>query len=592
MAQTSFALMTNVGRAKEAAALANATSIEVTHIAIGDGSTVPSGGETQLYHEVARKTISGHGTVSGAANVAYFDCYLAAGDGPYTIREAGLYDVEGDLIAIAHYDPPINKPVPESGQTVEGTVRLEVAFSDVANVTIVVDPTMQVALQRLTRLPWIPVLSMSLATPPASPAVGDTYLIASSPTGAWAGNAGKIAEYTVAGWAMMTPPDGHGVSLPDGRVFERIGGSYIQKIALDVQCGKWTYGADGGAADAIVVTLSPAPSSLVEGLALRIKAANTNTGATTLTVNGLGAKPVVRRDGSALIPGDIVAGAVQDYVYDGANFQMPGAAAIGRLVLSANTTLYVNASTGSDTLYDGSAATVSGSRGPFKTIGKAVASAFVYGPSNYALTIQIADGTYNESVSIPSIGGPALVLNGNSGTPSNVLITSAAGSCISVRGPNAVTVSNLKVVCSDASSAGMSVNGSGASLETSNTVSGTCAGYVFLANGGGSALVGDHTFAGNCTYGFATSRNGALSLNGGSVYTISTSITVNAFATGESGGSMEVPLVSVPTFVNPGNVTGKKYALVLNAVLNTRGQGASYFPGTVAGTTATGGQYG
>lgn len=129
MAQTSFALMTNVGRAKEAAALANATTIEITHIAIGDGVTVPSGGETQLYHELARKTISGHGTVSGAANVAYFDCYLTAGEGPYTIREAGLYDVEGDLIAIAHYDPPINKPVPESGQTVEGTVRLEVAFS-------------------------------------------------------------------------------------------------------------------------------------------------------------------------------------------------------------------------------------------------------------------------------------------------------------------------------------------------------------------------------------------------------------------------------------------------------------------------------
>src|SRR5690606_21106203 len=98
MAQTSFALMTNLGRAKEAAALANATTIEITHIAIGDGTTVPSGGETALYNEVARKTISGHGTVVGASNVAYFDCFLAAEDGPYTIREAGLIDSAGDLI--------------------------------------------------------------------------------------------------------------------------------------------------------------------------------------------------------------------------------------------------------------------------------------------------------------------------------------------------------------------------------------------------------------------------------------------------------------------------------------------------------------
>ena len=233
MAQTSFALMTNLGRAKEAAALANATTIEITHIAIGDGATVPSGGETVLYHEIARKTISGHGVVVGAENVAYFDCYLAAGEGPYTIREAGLIDIDGDLIAIAHYDPPISKPVPASGQTVEGVVRIEVAFSNVASVIIKVDPSMQVALQRLTRLPWIPIISMSLADPPALPVAGDTYVIAAAATGAWAGQSGKIAEYTVAGWAIITPPDGHAVSLPDQRVFMRAGGAYSEFLATE-----------------------------------------------------------------------------------------------------------------------------------------------------------------------------------------------------------------------------------------------------------------------------------------------------------------------------------------------------------------------
>lgn len=237
MAQTSFALMTSLGRAREAAALADAGTIEITHIAIGDGATVPSGGETALYNEVDRKTISAHGTVVGASNVAYFDAFLAADDGPYTIREAGLYDSEGDLIAIAHYDPPISKPVPASGQTVEGTVRLEVAFSDVANVTIRVDPAMKVALQRLTRLPWVPVVSMALAAPPAAPAVGDTYVVAAGATGAWAGQAGKLAEYTVAGWAIVDPPNGHGVSLPDGRVFVRLAGAYAELLASETVAG-------------------------------------------------------------------------------------------------------------------------------------------------------------------------------------------------------------------------------------------------------------------------------------------------------------------------------------------------------------------
>ncbi|GEM_PF-2072719 len=231
MAQNSFALMTNLGRAKEAAAIANGTAVVITHIAIGDGTTVPSGGETTLYHEIARKTVSGHGTVSGAANVAYFDIFLAAAEGPYTIREAGLIDQDGALIAIARYDPPINKPIPSSGQTVEGTVRLEVAFSNIANVTIVVDPTFKVPMQRLTRLPWLPVLSMTVTTPPASPVLGDIYLVPSGATGAWTGQGGKIAEYTAAGWGMITPPNGHGIGLPDGRVFERINGAYVEFLA-------------------------------------------------------------------------------------------------------------------------------------------------------------------------------------------------------------------------------------------------------------------------------------------------------------------------------------------------------------------------
>lgn len=340
MAQTSFALMTNLGRAKEAAAIANATAIEVTHIAIGDGLTVPSGGETALYNEVARKTISGHGTVVGASNVAYFDCYLAAGDGPYTIREAGLYDVEGDLIAIAHYNPPINKPVPESGQTVEGTVRLEVAFSNIATVIISVDPSMQVALQRLTRLPWIPVISMSLATPPVSPVPGDTYVIAADPTGSWAGNAGKIAEYTIAGWAIIAPPAGHGVSLPDGRVFERISGTYVEKIALDVQIGKWTYAVAGGTPDALTATLDPVPLAYAAGMAVRLKITTENTGPATFNANTLGEKSIRRADGLELSSGDLKPDQIIGLIYDGTVFRFAGSARseMSQLVMSPMTT--------------------------------------------------------------------------------------------------------------------------------------------------------------------------------------------------------------------------------------------------------------
>ena len=40
-----------------------------------------------------------------------------------------------------------------------------------------------------------------------------------------------------------------------------------------------------------------------------------------------------------------------------------------------------------------------------------------------------------------------------------------------------------------------------------------------------------------------------------------------------------------------GNATGTRYNVILNGIINTRGGGANYIPGSIAGVTATGGQY-
>lgn len=52
------------------------------------------------------------------------------------------------------------------------------------------------------------VIDSTLATPPGSPAQGDRYIVAASPTGAWAGQAGKIAVYYGTTWAFYTPKNG------------------------------------------------------------------------------------------------------------------------------------------------------------------------------------------------------------------------------------------------------------------------------------------------------------------------------------------------------------------------------------------------
>lgn len=50
--------------------------------------------------------------------------------------------------------------------------------------------------------------SRTTATPPASPAEGDTYIVGPSPTGAWTGQAGKFACWLSGAWDFTPPADG------------------------------------------------------------------------------------------------------------------------------------------------------------------------------------------------------------------------------------------------------------------------------------------------------------------------------------------------------------------------------------------------
>jgi len=108
-----------------------------------------------------------------------------------------------------------------------------------------------------------------------------------------------------------------------------------------IQNQKFSYAADTGAADAYVITLSPAPSAYAAGQRFAFKATNTNTTTSTINVNSLGVK-TIKKDGGAnsLISGDIVANQIVELEYDGTNFQMvspfpanPSAASGSSLVL-------------------------------------------------------------------------------------------------------------------------------------------------------------------------------------------------------------------------------------------------------------------
>lgn len=77
-----------------------------------------------------------------------------------------------------------------------------------------------------------------------------------------------------------------------------------------------------GTATALVLTLAATPDALVKGERYAFFASQTNTGAMTLNVNGLGAKSILQQDGAALKAGQVVSGSAVAVIYDGTNFRL------------------------------------------------------------------------------------------------------------------------------------------------------------------------------------------------------------------------------------------------------------------------------
>jgi len=57
--------------------------------------------------------------------------------------------------------------------------------------------------------------SASLATPPASPQVGQCWIVASGGTDAWSGHDGELVCWTSGGWRFVAPRDGMRVLVAD-----------------------------------------------------------------------------------------------------------------------------------------------------------------------------------------------------------------------------------------------------------------------------------------------------------------------------------------------------------------------------------------
>ncbi|EPC6789844.1 phage tail protein [Escherichia coli O13,129,135:H11] len=145
-----YTLLTDIGAAKLASAAALGVPLKITHMAVGDGGGVlptPDAKQTALVNEKRR----------AALNMLYIDPQnssqiiaeqvIPENEGGWWIREVGLFDESGALIAVGNC-PESYKPQLAEGSGRTQTVRMVLITSSTDNITLKIDPAVVLATRK------------------------------------------------------------------------------------------------------------------------------------------------------------------------------------------------------------------------------------------------------------------------------------------------------------------------------------------------------------------------------------------------------------------------------------------------------------
>lgn len=230
------------------------------------------------------------------------------------------------------------------------------------------------------------------------------------------------------------------------------------------------------------------------------------------------------------------------------------------------------------------------SGGAFLTIQKAIDVILgTLDRGNHDVTIQCASGTYTNAVSVLSggVGKGAIILAGDTTTPSNVTISTSGVTAITVDGSGSkLHMQGVKVTASS-TLAGVYCKNGGFVRFTGKNEFGSCAsGHRILVEG--AAVVestSEEVISGTAAGAHYQVAFGYLYCQG-ATWTASGTADQSAFAQASVNG-----VVYAFANTSSGTFTGVRYTATLNGVVQSNGGGANYFPGNSAGTTSTGGQY-
>jgi hypothetical protein len=228
--------------------------------------------------------------------------------------------------------------------------------------------------------------------------------------------------------------------------------------------------------------------------------------------------------------------------------------------------------------------------GAFLTLQKAMdVIASTLDMAGYSITVQVGAGTYAAGVTGKVCVGQATPANllwlGDATTPANVELDLASGICFDASGPGVgFRVQGFDLNSGDYS--GLVTDYQGV-LEFRDVIFGDCGfSHTYAAHGGTLHQLGDYEIDGDSSYHHLLDADGHIASFDASTVTVTGTPAFSYFMW--ASGTATAELLSV---AYTGSATGTRYNVELNATVNVFGGGANYFPGDVAGATATGGQY-
>ena len=246
----------------------------------------------------------------------------------------------------------------------------------------------------------------------------------------------------------------------------------------------------------------------------------------------------------------------------------------GREILTGARTYYV-LTTGSDS----NTGLVNNAGGAFLTIQKAINVAAALDLSIYSVTIQVGSGTYTGGVTVtgPWIGSGDVTLQGDTTTPSNVII-STTGDCVTVQTGGRLKILGFKLTSSGGSCLSMP---SAATLNITGKMEFGAASFAHMVVSRAATLGGgfNYTISGGASIHVYANSYGQIIQGTFTITLTGTPAFSSGFAYATDGGQINMPSVTFS-----GSATGPRFVVSNLGNIKTGGAGTTYFPGSSPGS--------